>query len=75
MLLYILMSPILPAQLSGDSGFESRAGFFAPSNQSTRWPNGKAPDYGALFAAGDGSLARILYFREVSSLGHSLLFI
>ena len=31
MLLYILMSPISPAQLSGDSGFESRAGFLAPS--------------------------------------------
>ena len=29
---------------SGDSGFESRAGF----SLLTRWPNGKAPDYGTI---------------------------
>jgi hypothetical protein len=33
---------------SGDSGFESRAGF-SPVTPQTRWPNGKAPDYGCLF--------------------------
>ena len=32
------------AQLSGDSGFESRAAFMLSC-----WPNGKAPDYEALF--------------------------
>lgn len=33
---------------SGDSGFESRAGF-STANPQTRWPNGKAPDYGTTF--------------------------
>ena len=39
-----ITSPYLSAQQSGDSGFESRAGLIT-----SRWPNGKAPDYGAFF--------------------------
>ncbi len=31
-------------QISGDSGFESRAGL-SPVNPLTRWPNGKAPTF------------------------------
>ena len=50
-------------------------GFLSPVNPSTRWPNGKAPDYGALFAAGDGSLARILYFDEVNCVSWSFIII
>jgi hypothetical protein len=48
-------------QLSGDSGFESPAGNYMSSLPSC-WPNGKAPDYGALF------LPRRLFIRVLWSL-------
>lgn len=41
---YFDLIRIATAQRSGDSGFESRAGL-----EMSRWPNGKAPDYGAFF--------------------------
>lgn len=52
---------IYRVQLSGDSGFESPAGNYISSLPSC-WPNGKAPDYGALF------LPRRLFIRVLWSL-------
>ena len=37
-------------QTSGDSGFESRASFSLDHPHLTRWPNGKAPDYGTFLS-------------------------